>query len=279
MNAREATLALGGRWRGSHGQSACPVCQPERRADQNALSISDGAGVLLTYCHKSNCDFRDILDGAGIGDRRDLPWPRVRSAKPNDATDRIAAALRLWAETRPIAGTLGATYLESRGLSLDGARDVRFHPNLRFDGTLAPGVVALFRDAATDEPCGIHRTFLRPDGTKIERRMLGRASHAAVQLDAGEGVTTGLAIVEGVETGLAARGTFRPVWALGSAGAVGRFPVLGGVECLTIYADADPTGQAAAVACAERWAAAGAEVHVMTPAAGDVNDMLREVAQ
>ena len=48
-------------------------------------------------------------------------------------------------------------------------------------------------------------------------------------------------IAEGIETALAVIGNFgfRPVWATLSASAMAAFPVLSGVECLTIFADND----------------------------------------
>jgi phage/plasmid primase-like uncharacterized protein len=45
------------------------------------------------------------------------------------------------------------------------------------------------------------------------------------------------------------------------------FPVLGGIECLTIFADNDKsgTGLAAAEECAERWHRAGREALIHIP--------------
>jgi putative DNA primase/helicase len=55
-----------------------------------------------------------------------------------------------------------------------------------------------------------------------------------------------------------------PVWAATSAGAMAKFPILSGIEALTIFPDNDTngTGMRAAVECAERWTAAGREVFV-----------------
>jgi hypothetical protein len=60
------TLTLGGKWHGSYGSAPCPVCQPERRQDQSGLSIRSEGNRLLTYCHKSACDFRSVLQAAGM---------------------------------------------------------------------------------------------------------------------------------------------------------------------------------------------------------------------
>ena len=109
--------------------------------------------------------------------------------------------------------------------------------------------------------------------------MLGPVAGAAIKIDADADIEQGLAIGEGFETCLAGRMMgFRPVWALGSAGAIAAFPLLGGVDGLTILAETDDAGaNARAVkACAERWSAAGRDVLVATPrAAGDMNDAIR----
>ena len=47
------TIELGGRWNGRYGSAPCPVCQPERRREQNALTLSDGYKGLLAHCKKS----------------------------------------------------------------------------------------------------------------------------------------------------------------------------------------------------------------------------------
>ncbi len=75
MNAETVTFELGGVWRNGRGSAPCPVCQPERRKDQTALSVSESGGKLLLYCFKSHCSFRDIAEAANV------PPPRM----PNNA--------------------------------------------------------------------------------------------------------------------------------------------------------------------------------------------------
>jgi putative DNA primase/helicase len=75
-------------------------------------------------------------------------------------------------------------------------------------------------------------------------------------------VTTGLLIAEGVETALTAAHGFTPVWACIDAGNLANFPMLAGVEALTIVADHDRAGVRAAEECAARWLEAGREVRV-----------------
>lgn len=68
----------------------------------------------------------------------------------------------------------------------------------------------------------------------------------------------------------------RPVWALGSCGAIAAFPVIGGVEAITVLAENDAASARAVQACAERWHAAGREVLINRAIVGkDLNDVCR----
>jgi hypothetical protein len=174
--------------------------------------------------------------------------------------------LQLWSETIAAPGTLAEKYLKSRHLSLPDRHEgvLRFHPNCPFGkGTRYPCMVALYRDIKTNEPKAVHRTALTPDGKKIDRKALGPKAGCAIKLSADEDVAEGLTIGEGIETALAGMMlNFRPAWALGDAGALARFPVLSGIECLTILVDNDAsgTGQTSAIECSRRWTCMGCEV-------------------
>ena len=107
----------------------------------------------------------------------------------------------------------------------------------------------------------------------------------AIRLWPDDVVTTGLVIGEGIESTLAAathiihRETLlQPAWTAGSAGNLASFPVLPGIEALTILVDNDATGvgQAAAMECARRWSAAGREVARLIPRElnTDFNDII-----
>ena len=115
--------------------------------------------------------------------------------------------------------------------------------------------------AAFGELCGVHRTYLNGDGTKRERKMLGKAG--VIRLSPDDQVAWGLGITEGIEDALAVLllgGS--PVWAATSGGSISRFPVLAGIGSLTLFADADAPGIAAAEACAEIWRAEGRDVDI-----------------
>ncbi|MBR0916073.1 toprim domain-containing protein [Bradyrhizobium japonicum] len=186
----------------------------------------------------------------------DAPVVELRE-REDDEPARIRTALQRWERAIPLTGTLAETYLASRGLSYQGDA-LRFREN---DRTM----VALMTDIVTNEPCGVHCTYLDRDGGKIERKMRGRAAGAVVKLSDDTDVEYGLGIGEGLETCLATG--FAPIWACLSAGTMSAFPLLGGVECLTVFADNDASGAglAAAKTCAERWHAAEREVFIHIP--------------
>jgi hypothetical protein len=222
---------------------------------------------------------------AGFG-KRPRRSPRLSAVPVDNASDRSEFALRLWQEACDPRGTVVTHYLASRSLTLpdDVAGDVvRFHPALKYNGGLIGGMVALFRDIRTNTPCGVQRTFLDHNGRKVDRRMLGRAKQAAIKIDADENVTMGLTIGEGFETCLAAwLAGFRPVWATGSVSGIAKFPVLPGVEALTILGESGDGGanDRASEVCVNRWIEVGQEVFVARPLIGDdLNDAWREAVE
>jgi putative DNA primase/helicase len=182
--------------------------------------------------------------------------------------------MRVWTpaiDPRGVAPVMA--YLHGRRLALDdelAGRVIRWHPGIG-------AMLALFCNVLTGEPRAISRTFLDREGKKLGRKFLGPVRSAAVMLDPFDCVTHGLFIGEGVETCMAARQfNLRPVWALGSAGAIEMFPVLSGVEALTLLMEADEASARACAACAERWHAAGREVFINAPTIGkDLNDAIR----
>jgi putative DNA primase/helicase len=166
--------------------------------------------------------------------------------------------MELWQQSVPLQDTLGWRYfIERRGLHI-GSLDLDHV--LRWNESVS-AIVALMTDPVTNKPTGIHRTFLNSDGTKRERKMLGKQGVICLSSDAE--VTMALGLVEGIEDGLAVLlSGWGPVWAATSAGAIERFPVLSGIDALTIFADTDEVGMKAACACAARWRDAGAETNI-----------------
>jgi hypothetical protein len=188
--------------------------------------------------------------------------PAGASRKRDGGKPNSAIALRIWGKRRAIKGSLAEIYYgQHRGLDVIGRLDVDHALGWDQD---AQAVIALMTDPVTGEPTGLHRTFLNVDGSKRDRKMLGRAG--VVRLSSDDSVTTSLGISEGVEDGLAVLlSGWCPVWAATSSGAVRRFPVLPAIETLTVFADADAAGLPAAEACRDRWREAGREVAIVAP--------------
>jgi putative DNA primase/helicase len=227
------------------------------------------------------------------------PAACVRSAEDDSRRNQCRAG-NLWREAHSIHGTHAACYLEWRhvlGAALEAGDGVlRFHPNCPFgEGARHPCLIAMRCDIHSDEPRAIQRIalteglmsaiqrttftqFIEASG-KIARRTLGPKTGTAIKLSSDEIVTQGLTVGEGLETVLAGmvKG-FRPAWALGDAGNVENFPVLGGIETLTILVDNDASGrgQRAALECSARWTRSGREVLRAVPNQNgyDFNDML-----
>ena len=280
-DARAVTQSLGGRWHGRYGAAPCPVCQPEGRRGQDALTLADGRdGRLLAHCKRLGCAFADIAAAAGLrsGDCR---GPDPAEAARREAEGRAEAAKKarqaqsLWREAQPIEGTPAARYLrEARGLALE-----RLPATLRFDpacwhGATARRLPAMVALVEGGDGFAVHRTYLRPDGGgKAEaspaKAMLGAVAGGAVRLADGPGP---LLVAEGIESTLAAfilRGdaTARAWAALSTSGLRGlRLPAEPGRLC--IAPDGDAPGLAAAHSLAERAHALGWRVTIAQPPAG-----------
>jgi hypothetical protein len=199
-------------------------------------------------------------------------WPECPPRPAGGST--LRQALEIWDQAVPAEGSPVERYLSARGLMLPSGAPLRFHPSCPRGTDRSPAMIALMTDPGTNEPRGVHRTFLAQGGRHKApgqaKMMLGGTGVVRLVPDAE--VAVGLGIAEGIETalGVMERYDWRPVWAAGSAGAIGRFPVLGGIECLTVFSDADDAGasRTAARQCADRWRAAGREVTTIEPPSG-----------
>jgi hypothetical protein len=142
-------------------------------------------------------------------------------------------------------------------------------------------VIALFRDIETNEAAGIHRIALTAEAEKINRMMLGSWPRPrAIKLrPIGEELLVG----EGIETTIAGVMKVRwpsALWALGSAGAIERLPVIPSVTKLGILVDHDDNGigVSGARVCTDRWYYAKRKAALLTPrqAGADFNDIIKK---
>lgn len=274
-----------------HGDRvSCPG--PGHSAKDRSLTVWF-EGSRLTCCSFAGDDWRDCMDY--VRERCGLPSfepgadcgePSRRWDTPNHSSTQIsrvhrlaaktAAAMRIWEESTDPTGTPTETYLKSRGLVLPpeaAGRTIRFHARCPWEGgARVPALIARFSPIENDLgpgsklPTAIHRIRVDVLSGKDRKRSLGSTRGEVIKLTPDEDVGLGLHLAEGIETSLAihARG-WRPVWACCSEATLRLFPVLAGIECLTIGADHDQAGLLAAQTCAERWAAVGREVLIRWP--------------
>lgn len=273
-DAKQTTLDLGGKWLARYGCAPCPVCQPERRRDQTALTLSDGRNGLLANCKKSNCDFRSILAAAGVTPGSYTPPdPAViaqrRAEERAQAERKSQQARRCWDESLPIGGTLAETYLRNRGIRCDLPASLRYHPECWHGPTARrhPAMVAMVEGA---DGCAIHRTYLRADGTGKagldggDKLMLGCTRGGAVTLTQAHNT---IVVCEGVETGLAlASGLLRrpaTVIAALSTSGIRSLILPPSPGRITVATDGDDAGRAAGRDLAERAHATGWAVSLL----------------
>jgi putative DNA primase/helicase len=288
-SARDLTLALGGTWhkRGCYGICLCPVHEDR----SPSLSVKDGEHGLIVHCF-AGCDWYDIkreLHRRGL--IQHSPH-RARDHRPDQFTTkatrnperipiwgRSALPFRIWHCAEEAPGTLAEIYLRSRGLTLPVPPTLRFQwlKHAPSNG-VHPCMIALVQHGVTGTPVGIHRTFLRRDGSgkaSVDpvKMALGPISGGAVQLAA---AADRVLIGEGIETALSAmQVTGTPAWAaLGTAG-LRALDLPEHIRCVTVLADADPPGIAAANDAAWRWAGQKRDVRIARPPIGkDFNDAL-----
>jgi len=278
----------------------CPACGGRDRFSVNIpeqifnCRPMGGGDAIAMVRHVLGVDFKEAVDflvgkdTTGRPQLRELLPAQVAQKPPGAADDerrRIHRAGAIWDEALDPRGTIvEKPYLAGRALSLSedlAGRVIRFHPRCPWregESTIfVPAMVCAMRSIAIDEITAVHRTRLSPEGVKLDRRMLGVVAGSAIKLDADDTVTHGLHISEGIETAMAARQLgLKPTWALGSTTFIAAFPVLSGIECLTLLGENDTASAKAVEACAARWHAGGRMVLINKPARGnDLNDAIR----
>ena len=262
-------------WRGQ-----CPAC------DYSGATFAVRAGRTAPSLFCANgCDRATLAEviAQRIGGVACTPPPERKPADDAEARQRKQdRALALWRGSEPVSGTLAEKYLRTRGLP-----DLATSPTLRFrgdcphpEGGKLPAMIGLVT-APDGQPCAIHRTYLRCDGSgKADvtppKASLGPFWACAIRLhEAGPELVVG----EGIES-VAAAGLLLglPAWAAISAGNLARAMVLPEmVRAVTIAVDRDSAGERAADDAARRWQAEGRRVRLMVPdmAGADANDVLR----
>lgn len=229
--------------------------------------------------------FRDTLDEA----RRFLRAPREgrleRQSRHLSERDTVALARKIWAASRPIAGTPAEAYLRARQISADlHDAPLRYHPVLLYRDSNSPSrrlpaLVAAVTDNS-GEIRGIHRTFLDPashDKANVAspRRSLGAILGNGVRF----GVIDDYAIIgEGIETVLSLKSAFpdTPMVAALSAAHLAAWRPPSNLRRLVIAADNDGPGRNAACRLSERMSEHRIDATTIIPFSADFNSELRK---
>jgi phage/plasmid primase-like uncharacterized protein len=257
-----------------------------RKQIWNCRQCSVGGDIIKLVEHIDGLSFKEAI--ATLAGRTVRAAPRPAPARRDDGDDddqrRLEQADSIWRSSSSL-GPDAISYFAKRGINIHDVQEhggLRFHAHCPWQGGTTPAIVGRFTTALSNEPRGIWRRSISGE----KPMTLGPMSGCVIRLWPDEAVEQGLVIGEGVETVLSAatrithRGTLlQPAWAACVAGNLERFPVLSGIEALTILVDHDVSGagQTAAGKCAERWSEAGGEVIRLTPkiVGRDFNDVVR----
>jgi Uncharacterized protein conserved in bacteria len=268
----------------------------ERRGQWFEHGADEGGDLFSLIQRELSLDFPAAVRWALdlLGDPGCHTPPPQRTTAPSPAFhDALAPwGWRIWNDALPVAPEcVAGRYLIGRGChALPAEQAVRWVPSLPYGSNQAfPALLALVTDVTdANRALNLHRTWLAPDGSgkaPVDRPRLLLKGHrkagGAIRLTPDDEVMRGLGVGEGLETCLTVLAAgWAPVWCCLDAGNVGAFPVLPGIEALTIFADHDPAGRRAAEKCAVRWHGAGCEARIVLPPTegDDVNDWARSLA-
>jgi hypothetical protein len=294
----------------------------------NCRGCGTGGGVIDFVTLATGCSFVDAMKAligkdAGTSARRQPTVEEIAARAAREAerkrgeaeeqTRKESSAAKIIARLQPVMGAPGETYLRDVRLIdvthwaikpvLEDVRAIgwceRTHfpqpkpsePFHELDSQYLGAIVAILTDPITGERTGgISRTFIH-EGQKVARaKSLGGVGRLGiVRLSPDDEVGAGLYLCEGLESALSAMMMgFCPMWATGSAATMAKFPILDGVECLTVIADNDvedaagkEAGQQAAREVCQRWADAGRQAAMKIPKrpGEDANDILKRRAR
>jgi putative DNA primase/helicase len=287
MSAAETlTSRLGGKWHhAGYGEARCPIHDDH----DPSLTIRNGERAPLVTCFLG-CERRQIVTALRQAGHWPEPEPTDGQARGSTSDERQRRAhetyrylLSVWRAALPITDTPAETYLrEERGIRGELPPTLRYAVLKHTDtGLMLPAMIAAVQ-APDRSICGIHRTYLRADGTgkapvTKPRKMLGRYMTGAIRFAA---AAPEMAIGEGIETTLSyMQATGVPSWAAICTSGMRAIvpPPLPMAAVVHLLVDLDAAGEEAAEAAAARLDREGRKVKLARPIVGkDFNDALRE---
>lgn len=269
----------------------CPVCGGTDRFGVNTCKqvwncriCGIGGDVIRLVQHVDKCEFREAINTLTGDSVRIKKIPPPKPTKPDDDERRnLNLVDAIWHAASALEPE-AINYFAKRGIDVNQVPahgGLRFHARCPWRDSTKPCIIGRFTTALSNEPRGIWR---RPV-TGEKPMSLGPMASCVIRLWPDEMVEQSLVIGEGVETVLGAatcmahqNTMLQPAWAVCVADNLRNFPILPGIEALTVLVDNDANGvgQEAAAKCAERWRVAGREVTRLTPKAlgADFNDVV-----
>jgi hypothetical protein len=259
----------------------------------DAATDEHGDLLDLIALNRALTSVRDAMDEARAFLSLPLPAspsPARSTPAPRGSSD---AARRLFAMSRPIAGTLANAYLRQRGIdpAVVDVGALRFHPRCYYRESddaptrTFPALIAAATDRA-GRVTGVHRTWLDPQhaGEKAPvtspRRAMGDLLGSGVRF--GMHADTPLSILaagEGLETIMSLRMAMpgMPMIAGLSANHLAALLLPSSLGRLYIAIDADRAGRRGMERLSRRARDSGIEVLTLSPRLGDFNEDLRRI--
>lgn len=244
-----------------HGEKTPSFTVEEGRGTWKCYGCGEQGDAIDWLRKRAGLSFVDAVEELAVRagltpDREGRTRPEARPVAERQTSaeieaeiaDKVAWARGLWAACRPAAGTLVETYLTARGIEIGRLAGglpptLRFHPGLKHadTGLVFPAMVAAVQ-APDGRVAGIHRTFLKPDGSGkaavVSAKKMGgvcwggciRLCPAAARMGLAEGIETALSVMTG--GGL-------PTWAAGSMGNMAAADLPPVVRRLVLCTDGD----------------------------------------
>ncbi|MCB9980756.1 MAG: toprim domain-containing protein [Rhodospirillales bacterium] len=234
----------------------CPVC-----GYKECFALYDNNGKPGWHCYSKGCNLWDVL--------RTSPYAhKVASQFKAPALDKSQGGTqkskdwwqRILRECWKAPGTVVEAYLHSRGYHGPIPESLRYHPSLYYKDTKQyfPAMVAPIIHYPTKRTIGIHRTYLKPDGSgkadvKPAKKILGQCMTGGVFLADPANI---MAVAEGIETALSYQAlTGTPTVAALSCGGMRKLilPSKPMAQVVYVAADNDTHGKKSAKAAVDRF--------------------------
>jgi putative DNA primase/helicase len=264
--AKNLVLAHKGRWFTSYGVCLCPA-HPDKNP---SLRVNPGRNKLMFHCY-AGCDYRTVETLITCSEAAPTRMFCEDDTRVNETSQarKDWIAQKLWGMAHPLPRSLASTYLARRHLTNVSTGSLRFLPRTRHPirRTWHPALIALIK-TADGIMTGIQTSYLDPQTCQLiqsedRRTILGLQRGGAVQLSP---ASHRLGLTEGTETGLSVEKMFHlPVWASLSTKRLSRIILPDRITHLTIFADHDAAGLAAAKTARDAYARPGRIITIEIP--------------